>query len=496
MVKPGVESVSVGAPMPKTGGAVDNLKLGVIRLDGWGNILATGTGDTTYVPIRGDIDDHRSYEGAPFTMVGAVADACSWPALKDGPVGEDWDEAKIDQGLTKAFEELLEQDVHVIVSNCGLFMWLHCKGLAAPAMDEAIVNPTLGGSRPRPIVAMSTLTMLASYLPLYGLGGDQKAVINRGRKPASDAVVAIFTSDEDACIEILKEMEELEGTNIFVHGDGCKSGVLVVGLNGDNVIGVDRHIDAFDVVNLGTPAFHDDLNPEIQKVAEGVKKYYPNVVMGIVECTEVSAYSDTIRAAMNTPVFDPIDLANTLMDNFMDHDYEQLSNAERQIYIDQFLAQPLNVDQTMDYYIDVVARNIGFDDLVSDIDPQTSEEDLQQFLVRVQRFVHQMIANDEGLFRDSVLTFFSQKMSESDPERPMIGKPLTGRQLCNEKVLNIIQWLLDDNNRLERLRKKIRKYLTDKLGEELVGRLTTVMDMNIANGKIEEEIERLREVFK
>mmetsp|Transcript_26816 Transcript_26816/g.61736 ORF Transcript_26816/g.61736 Transcript_26816/m.61736 type:complete len:82 (+) Transcript_26816:128-373(+) len=36
-------------------------KLGVLRLDNWGNVLTTGTGTTAYVPLPGDVDDKRTF---------------------------------------------------------------------------------------------------------------------------------------------------------------------------------------------------------------------------------------------------------------------------------------------------------------------------------------------------------------------------------------------------------------------------------------------------
>jgi hypothetical protein len=88
-----------------TNGAFGRLRVGIVRLDGWGDDRTTGTGGTVhekgegkdlvkgYVPIRGDVDDARSYEGQPFTMVATVAKGCTWDVLRPD-LKEWWDGGK------------------------------------------------------------------------------------------------------------------------------------------------------------------------------------------------------------------------------------------------------------------------------------------------------------------------------------------------------------------------------------------------------------------
>jgi hypothetical protein len=257
--------------------------------------------------------------------------------------------------LAEAFVTLLKASADVIIANCGLFMWMHSTGIVTPAMDQAL--EALGtNAPPRPVVALSTLTMLPGYLPLYGLGKIQRGVVENGGNEQSKAIVAIFTSDEKACRDILRKTAHLEDTHVFVHDDNYHEnkkigGILVIGLNGKKVIGVDRQVKGFEIVTDGTPADYDTLNPEMEKVAKGVKEHYPNVVMGIVECTEVSAYTDTIRAALEAPVFDPIQLAAIHMDTFLDHDYKQVGMTKRNEYISKALAYPVDPDKAMEYLI-------------------------------------------------------------------------------------------------------------------------------------------------
>jgi hypothetical protein len=346
-----------------THGAFGSLRVGIVRLDGWGDERTTGTGSTGYVPIQGDVDDAQSFEGQPFSLIATIAKGCTWKALRpdDVTLWEDKEHlTKMRDSIAKAFETLLKESAEVIIANCGLFMWMHTAGIVAPAMDQAL--EALGkDAPPRPVVALSTLTMLPGYLPLYGLGEMQRGVVEIGGNEQSKAVVAIFTSDEDACLGILRKTAQLEGTNVFVHADSedkkKNGGILVVGLNGKNVIGVDRSVEGFEIVTDGTPAFYDTLNPEMELVAKGVKEHYPKVVMGIVECTEVGAYTDTIRAALDAPVFDPIQLAAIHMDTFLDHDYKQDGMKERTEYIADVLSYPVDPDKAMEYLIEVAQND-------------------------------------------------------------------------------------------------------------------------------------------
>jgi len=341
------------------GSPFGELKVGVIRLDGWGNELSTGTGNSTYVPIRGDVDDNRSYEKSKstFSMVATIAEDCTWDSLKDPTLWDDQEHLdKIRDSVADAFHTLMKNDADVILANCGLFMWLHSKGIATPAMDMAMKRQRFR-KKPRPIVSLSTLTTLPTNLALYGLGDDQRTAIANSEQTASKSVIVIFTSDENSCLAILNKTEQLKGTNIFVHSDPkakkANGGILVVGLNKDDVVGTGK-VDGFEIVSDGTPAFYDVLNPAIQKVAKAVKKQYPNVALGIVECTEVGAYTDTIRDELEVPVLDPIIMAANLVNKFVDHDYQQLSHSERQEYISDALSIPVNAQRSLYRYIAMI----------------------------------------------------------------------------------------------------------------------------------------------
>eukprot|EP00531_Pseudo-nitzschia_arenysensis_P003862 CAMPEP_0116135264 /NCGR_PEP_ID=MMETSP0329-20121206/11098_1 /TAXON_ID=697910 /ORGANISM="Pseudo-nitzschia arenysensis, Strain B593" /LENGTH=485 /DNA_ID=CAMNT_0003630053 /DNA_START=38 /DNA_END=1495 /DNA_ORIENTATION=- len=321
--------------------ASPKMKVGIIRLDDWGNTKATGTGSTDYVPITGDIDDGRSYN-RDFGVVATVVTGCSWDALKDTTKWEEQEHLNsICDNVAKAFVRLMKENVDVIVANCGLFMWLHAKGIATPAMDIALkeMGDALGQ---RPMLSLSTLTTLPNYIALYGIGAAQKEAIEKSKEEASKAIIAIFTSNEEACMGILEATPQIKGTNVFSHSEAlleennAKGGILVVGLNGKDVVGTGM-VDGFEIVNDGTAAYYDTLNPAMEKVAVAVKEKYPNVAMGLVECTEVSAYTDTIRETLNVPVVDPIIMTTNLISSFLDHDYAQLGKDERHAYVEQVL---------------------------------------------------------------------------------------------------------------------------------------------------------------
>jgi hypothetical protein len=454
-----------------TNGAFGALVVGIVRLDGWGDDRTTGTGgvehvDTNgdlvngYVPITGDVDDAGSFEGQPFTMVAVIAKDCTWDALKNKTLWETPDHLKnMRDSLAKAFETLMLASADVIIANCGLFMWMHSVGIVTPAMDQAL--KAMGNDAPpRPLVALSTLTMLPGYLPVYGLGASQRAVVERGGNQQSKAVVAIFTSDEDACLAILEKTEQLKGTNVFVHTDEDeeenkkKGGILVIGLNGKNVIGVDGEVQGFDIVTNGTPAFYDVLNPEMEKVAKGVKEHYPNVVMGIVECTEVGAYTDTIREAMSVPVFDPIQLAGIHMDTFLDHDYKQVGHQQRIDYIDQVLKCPVDPDNAMAYFIEIY--KLGAEEDVEEPPKKKLKTEGHQHLS-----LHKLIDFAKaGRAEAKAALAGAMKKSDKGPR-----KGLSARKRHDMQQFKLMERLLNqagDDDKLKEIHEKIMTRLSER----------------------------------
>ena len=62
-------------------------------------------------------------------------------------------------------------------------------------------------------------------------------------------------------------------------------------------------------------------------------------------CTEVSAYSDTIEEAMNVVVYDPIKLANGMLDLRAKHEFEQKDRRERRQELMAALKHPVKLQK-------------------------------------------------------------------------------------------------------------------------------------------------------
>jgi len=338
-------------PLPSPTG---QKKLGLLRLEGWGNPETTGTGVVGYVPIPGDIDAKDSYD---FDFIGAVAKGCTFEVLCDPARLEDPEQMEVLLlGVKNAIKRLVVGGAEAIIGNCGLFMWLHATGLIEQAVDKAMKD--LGDDYARPYVMLSSLTTLGSSLATLGVGAGQEKALARWNLPrtsrwkrwlagevtARKCKVVVFTSNGDSCKELLNAIPQLKGLKVFFDGE-TEGDVLVVGLNGVvngekvPVIGLEGvsvngqvgggNANGFDAVATGQPVLYDIVQPDIMRVAKAVKEKYPTVGMAYVECTEVSAYSDTIKYAMRVPVHDPINGACGMMNAANNHNFRQLGNKER-----------------------------------------------------------------------------------------------------------------------------------------------------------------------
>ena len=363
-------------------------KLGVLRLDGWSNpnihdqeghgktgATAPKDGNTDnkyegYVPLEGDIDDKFSYD---FDFISEVAKGCTFDVLcnpkhfvvVDNP---EYDPKFIRQllpGVESAVKKLIKRGAQAIIGNCGLFMWLHATGVIEHAVDKVMkdlgLRPdpwTRGSVYVRPYVMLSSLTTLGSTLATLGVGTAQKEASASWWKSddevkTRECKVVVYTSNGDSCKAMLKAVPQLKGLKMITPYDDEEGDVLVVGLNGvvDDkvrpVIGLDGQVggdslNGFIAVKTGQPVFYDIVQPDMELVAKAVKQKYPSVCMAYVECTEVSAYSDTIRLAMQVPVFDPINLANDMIDAANNHNFHQVSNSERKKQVSATLHMAFN----------------------------------------------------------------------------------------------------------------------------------------------------------
>ena len=162
-------------------------KLGVLRLEGWGNPITTGTGEKApkngnednayegYVPLPGDIDDEDSYD---FNFIAEVAKGCTFTALCEPKTFKDSEliNGTILPGVELAVKKLIKRGAQAIIANCGLFMWLHATGVIDHAVDN--VMKELAKDKVtvyiRPYVKLSSLTTLSSTLATLGVGTAQK----------------------------------------------------------------------------------------------------------------------------------------------------------------------------------------------------------------------------------------------------------------------------------------------------------------------------------
>jgi len=324
-------------PLPSPTG---QKKLGLLRLEGWGNPETTGTGVVGYVPIPGDIDAKDSYD---FDFIGAVAKGCTFEVLCDPARLEDPEQMEVLLlGVKNAIKRLVVGGAEAIIGNCGLFMWLHATGLIEHAVDKAMDE--LGPAYIRPPVMLSSLTTLGSSLATLGVGEGQEKALARW-SPASEVTApkckaVVFTFDGDSCKALLKALPQFQGLKVFTPDEETEGDVLVVDLSGEvngekvPVFGLEGQVGGESVNGLNAVAtsqsvLYDIMQPDIMRVAKAVKKKYTEVRIAYIECPEVSAYSDTIKEAMRVPVHDPIKGAYGMMNAVNDHNFRQLGNKAR-----------------------------------------------------------------------------------------------------------------------------------------------------------------------
>lgn len=351
-------------------------KLGVLRLDGWSNpnvhdsehhgmtgaaAPEDGNKDNKYqgyVPLDGDIDAEGSYD---FDFISELAEGCTFEVLCDPKYFEDSEKINaLSPGVETAVKKLVERGAQAIIGNCGLFMWLHAKGVIEHAVDKVMKD--LGPAYVRPYVMLSSLTTLGSTLATLGVGTAQEEASAFWRNPDDEVKpreckVVVYTSNGDSCKAMLHAIPQLKGLKMVTPYDDEDGDVLVVGLNGvvggkeHPVIGLEEKkngqvggdsVNGFVAVKTGQPVFYDIVQPDMELVAKAVKQKYPSVCMAYIECTEVSSYSDTIRLAMQVPVFDPINLANDMIGAANNHNFHQVSNSERLKQVSATLHMPVN----------------------------------------------------------------------------------------------------------------------------------------------------------
>ena len=186
-------------------------------------------------------------------------------------------------------------------------------------MDELNQNPD--HKYRRPTVMLSSLNMLPAYLPTLGLGEQQRGIALSEAK--LECRVVVFTSNGDSCMELLESVPQLKGCKLTRPSTPATKGeVLVVGLNAKDVLN-GGPLRGFEAVAAGTPVVPDLVQQGVEDVATAIKQDYPSIALAIVECTQVSSFSDTIRHAMNVDVLDPIKLGTSALGLSVDHHFVQ-----------------------------------------------------------------------------------------------------------------------------------------------------------------------------
>ena len=226
--------------------------LGVVRLDDY-EVTWDGS---KYKPAPGDVDHPISFN---YPVKYAVASDCTFDNLcNPSKFLEDSQlQDKMKKGLDLAIKLLSTAGCDVITSDCGLFMWLQ---------DYASLCTKLP-------VCLSSLVILPHIFEKLKLCEDDK--------------VAIFTSNGESLNNLKKE--------ILIKKLGNNIENLVV-------IGCDKapygvHIDGFEAVSSGKTVDVEKVEPGMIAVAKSLMKEESNVKTIVIECTEISPYSDAIRQA-------------------------------------------------------------------------------------------------------------------------------------------------------------------------------------------------------
>ena len=178
--------------------------LGVVQLEDWGE----GTG---YIPLPGDIDSKESYK-VPF--VAAIAKGVNFKddgvLINPEQLEDEMKRDEITKELANTFANLIKQRVGAIVSNCGLFMWLHAHGIVEVAVDIAMTRLASQDGAPycRPTVALSSLTMMASLMATLGCGKAQIAKQPTWWSEQQRCKAVVFTSNGASCVKLLRNVPQ------------------------------------------------------------------------------------------------------------------------------------------------------------------------------------------------------------------------------------------------------------------------------------------------
>jgi len=234
---------------------INHLRLGILRLD-----------DYCYIPAPGDIDSPQSFE---YDVVYAVVKGLTFDACKSGKLDDE-----MMTELKRAVSYLVEKErVCGVTGDCGFML----------NYQEAV-------RRMSPVP-----TFLSPLLQLPSL---------------------------------LSTFDESEGILVMTaHADSLKQ--LFATRMGSRLTGADRariycsgceDVKGFEAVDLGLGPVNTDLvsGGVVAKVQEALQKF-PDSRAILLECTELSPYSNEIRYATGLPVFDAITCADFFTMGFDDN---------------------------------------------------------------------------------------------------------------------------------------------------------------------------------
>ena len=81
------------------------------------------------------------------------------------------------------------------------------------------------------------------------------------------------------------------------------------------MVGVED-VPGFESVALGELVDYNKVEPGMIKLAREIKQQNPYIRAFLFECTELSAYSDSVRKATGLPVFDIITTSDFIINSF------------------------------------------------------------------------------------------------------------------------------------------------------------------------------------
>merc|ERR1719335_1162980 len=210
--------------------------------------------DYDYPPAPGDIDHSGSFTYDVYyrAVPGLTFDVC-----QSGKIPPE-----VEKEFIEAIKWLCAKGVKGISGDCGFMMWFQA----------------LARKHTKKPVFMSSLAHLPAITCAF----------------ANFELIAIFTANS----QTLKPMKALIKDECGVDPDERR--YIIVGC---------EDVPGFEAVELGQKVDTVKVTPGIVKKVQDTLKAHPTIRAILMECTELPAYSDAVRAATGLPVFDAITCA-------------------------------------------------------------------------------------------------------------------------------------------------------------------------------------------